>query len=159
MNQQSIISVVVMFVLTMLAGFLVHGVLLNADYLKLGSFRRGETDAQNHFALMLIAHVFLAIGPTALYRGREAGKSWVKQGLCFGFLFAIATTVPNFLIYYAIQPWPQSLICKQILLDSGAMLLIGMAVAGLNRAPAAESEGRSRRSSVSRPVKTTGGRS
>ena len=39
-------------------------------------------------------------------KGREAGKPPVSQGLRFGLAIAALMTVPIYLIYYAVQPWP-----------------------------------------------------
>jgi hypothetical protein len=83
---------------------------------------------------MLLAHGFIAIGLTALYRrGRVAGKGALAQGLCFGVLMAIVSCVPTYLIYYAVEPMPLNLVCKQIVLDSIGMVVLGLAVAGLNK--------------------------
>jgi hypothetical protein len=137
MNKQSLISVVVLFILSMALDFLIHAVLLNADYLKLGGLMRGEADAQRHFPAMLLAHVLTAIGLTAIYRrGRESGKGWLGQGIRFGIVFAVASAVPGFLIYYSVQPLPLMLVVKQIIFEGTAVVLLGVAAAGLNRTAA-----------------------
>ena len=72
MNKQFLISVVVMFVATMAAGFVVHGYLLAQDYAALPNLFRPEADAQNYFHYMILAHVLIAIGLTWIYRmGRD----------------------------------------------------------------------------------------
>ena len=135
--KQCIISVVVVFIASMLFDFAVHGVLLKADYAAQPSLMRTEPDAQRHFPAMLLAHVFVAVGVTAIYRrGREAGKGWLGQGFRFGVWFAVAACVPGFLIYYAVQPMGLVLTIKQIVFGGIATVLLGLVVAGLNKSTA-----------------------
>jgi hypothetical protein len=133
MNKQFLISVVVMFVLLMLFGFVVHGVLLHDAYQGTGLFRTDE-DSMGYFQYMIIAHLIMAIGFTWVYRqGREAGKPFVGQGVRFGAAIAVLMTIPTYLIYYAVQPLPSTLVWEQIGLDTAGMILMGIAVAWLNR--------------------------
>jgi hypothetical protein len=128
-----VLSVVVVFVVAMLLGFVVHGVILHGDYLQLPNLVRGEGDQQGHFVWMITAHVLMAIGLTWIYvRGRE-DRPWLGQGLRFGFAFAVASTIPVYLIYYAVMPFPPGLVMKQIALDTVSALVIGVTVAAMNR--------------------------
>ncbi len=132
--KQFIISVVVIFILSMGLGFVVHGTILKSDYDLLPNLMRTEAGQQRHFPAMLLAHVFIAVGFTALYRrGRVAGKGVLAQGCCFGLMMVIVSCVPTYLIYYAVEPMPLNLVCKQIVLDSIGMMGLGLAVAGLNK--------------------------
>ncbi len=134
MNKQFLISVVVLFIASMVFDFTVHGVLLKADYDSQPSLMRKEADAQRHFPAMLLAHVLLAVGVTAIYRrGREAGKPWLGQGVRFGVWFALAACVPGFLIYYAVQPVGLSVVIKQACFGGIATVLVGIVAAGLNK--------------------------
>jgi hypothetical protein len=138
MNKQFLVSVVVLFIASMLLDFCVHGVLLKNDYALQSQLMRKEADAQRHFPAMLLAHVFLAVGVTAIYRrGREAGKDWLGQGLRFGLWFAVASCVPTFLIYYAVQPCGLIATAKQIVFGGIATVLLGMIAAALNKQTAA----------------------
>ena len=130
------ISVVVMSVLSLMIGFVVHGVLLHGDYAQLPNLMRTETDAQGHFGWMLLADLCIGFGFTWIYlKGREAGKPAIGQGLRFGAAVAILMTVPMYLIYYAVQPWPGAVVVKQIVYDVVGMLLMGVVVALLNQGP------------------------
>ena len=134
MNKQSLISVVVLFIASMLLDFCVHGVLLKKDYDSQPTLMRTETDAQRHFPAMALAHVFLAIGVTAIYRrGREAGKGALGQGFRFGVWFAVASCVPGFLIYYAVQPMGLVLTVKQIVFGGIATVALGIIAGALNK--------------------------
>ena len=63
MNMRFLVSVVVLFVVSMALGIVVHGLILGGDYQKLtANLFRTEQDGQAHFAWMLLAHVLIAIG-------------------------------------------------------------------------------------------------
>jgi hypothetical protein len=128
------ISVVAMFVLSMGLGFVIHGMLLHQDYAGLPNLLRTQEDAQGHFMWMLLAHVSIAFGFTWIYtKGREAGKPFLGQGLRFGLAVAVLMTIPMYLIYYAVQPWPGAVVARQIVYDAIGMLIMGVAVAAINR--------------------------
>jgi hypothetical protein len=133
MNKKFIISTLIMFVVWMVGGIVVHGVLLGADYAKLPSLYRTETDSQQYLPFMFLAHLLLAGAFVWVYtRGMEA-KPWLNQGLRFGFAVALLTIVPTYLIYYAVQPMPGMLAVKQIIFDGIWTLLLGAVVAFLYR--------------------------
>ncbi len=129
------ISAVVMAIVSLLLGFVVHGMLLAPDYHALPSLFRGEADAGAHLPFMLLAHLFIGTGFTWIYlKGREA-KPFLAQGVRFGVAVAVLTTIPMYLIYFAVQPMPGGLVVKQIVLDTIAMVVMGVVCAWLNRAP------------------------
>lgn len=137
MNKRFVISVVVLFVASMLLGFVVHGVMLAADYAKLvpGVFRT-PADSEAHFGYMIVAHVIMAIGFTWVYRQGRDNRPWLGQGVRFGLAVALLATIPTYLIYFAVQPLPSDLVAKQIVLDIIAMVILGIAAAAVNRDPA-----------------------
>lgn len=134
MNKQFAISVVGLFVVTLLCGFVVHGLLLAPDYAALPNLYRGEEDGAAFFHWNLIAHLSIAVGLTWIYRQGRSDAAWLVQGLRFGLAIALVSTVPYFLIYYSVQPNPGMLVVKQIVFDGAGMLLTGVAAAALNRA-------------------------
>lgn len=128
------LSVVIMFVVSMAFGFLIHAVLLGPEYAKLTpTLFRAEADAQKYFPMMLLAHVFIAIGFTWIYRMGREDKPWLGQGLRFGLAVVVLMTIPTYLIYLAVQPMPEALAIKQIAYDTVAMLVMGVVVALVNR--------------------------
>jgi hypothetical protein len=137
MNKQFVISVVVLFVVSMFLGFVVHGAMLAGDYAKLvpGVFRTPQ-DSQAHFAYMIAAHVSMAIGFTWIYRQGRDNRAWLGQGVRFGAAVAVLTTIPTYLIYFAVQPLPSDLVAKQIVFDSIAVVILGIVTAALNRGSA-----------------------
>jgi hypothetical protein len=135
MNKQFLLSVVVVFLVSMTTDFVVHGLLLQADYASQPALMRTEADAQRHMPAMLLAHVLIAAGVTAIYRrGRETGKPWLGQGMRFGCWFAVCACVPGFLIYYAVQPVGLMVAVKQIIFGGLATVVVGITVAAMNKA-------------------------
>jgi uncharacterized BrkB/YihY/UPF0761 family membrane protein len=136
MNLRFLISVVALFVASMVLGVVVHGMLLGADYQKLTpNLFRTEQDSQGHFAWMLIAHVFMAVGFTWVYRAGRNNRPWLGQGVRFGIAIAVLATIPGYLIYYAVQPMPFDLVVKQVVFDTISMVVMGIVAAAVNRDP------------------------
>ena len=133
MTRNLAINWLVIFVLWMFGSFIVHGALLNADYLKLPQLFRSEADAQQHFALMILAHVVLAGAFVWIYSHGVEARPWLGQGIRFGFVVALLTVVPTYTIYYAVQPMPGVLVLKQIVFDGLVLLVLGAVVAFLHR--------------------------
>jgi hypothetical protein len=134
MNAKFWISTAVMFVVAMMLGFLVHGFLLHNDYMKIPQLMRTQEEQAGYFGFMILGHVFMAAGLVWVYtKGREAGKSWVSQGFKYGIALAILITLPTYLIYYAVMPFPADLVAQQIVFDSIAMVLMALVVAWLYR--------------------------
>jgi drug/metabolite transporter (DMT)-like permease len=136
MNKTFAVSVVVMFVMSMILGFVVHAVLLHEQYAALTpQMFRGESDGMAHFPYMIAAHVFIAIGFTWVYRQGRENKPFLGQGVRFGLAVAVLTTIPTYLIYFAVQPMPSDLVAQQVVLDTIAMVIMGITVAAVNRDP------------------------
>ena len=121
------------FVVGMIMGFLIHGKLLEADYRSLGPLNRSPQDAQAHFPYLLLAFVFFAIAYVWFYAKGVEDKPWIGQGLRFGVAMWLFGPVSVFLTYYAVQPLPASLVCKQIGFEFIDFLVLGMVVACVYR--------------------------
>jgi hypothetical protein len=132
MNRTFVVSVVVMFVVSSIMGFVVHGMILGADYARL-TFFRTHGDFMQHYAAMAAANLIWAIGFTWIYRQGRDRRHFVGQGVRFGLAVAVLAVIPTYLIYYAVQPMPSDLVAEQIVLDTIAMLIMGVIVAALNR--------------------------
>ncbi len=75
----------------------------------------------------------MAIAITWVYRLGREDKPWPVQGLRFGIALVLLLTFPVYMIYYAAQPMPGSLVAKQIVFDSVAVVLTGLIAAFVNR--------------------------
>ena len=137
MDKKFLISWLVLLVCWMAGSFLVHGVLLHADYSALRNLFRSPEDSQTFFPLMVIAHVFLSGALVWIYsRGVEA-KPWLAQGVRFGLAVAFLTAIPTYMIYYVVQPMPGATVVKQLIFDGVLVVLLGVVVAFLYRSRAA----------------------
>jgi hypothetical protein len=135
MNKAFVWSVVAMFIVSMILGFVVHGVLLGSEYAKLMNLFRTPEDSQQHFIYMLLAHVLMAIGWTWIYRMGRENKPWLGQGVRFGLAVAVLSTIPGYLIYFAVQPMPSDMVAQQVAYDTIACVIMGIVVAAVNRDP------------------------
>src|SRR5213080_1279863 len=93
----------------------VHGMLLAPDYANLKSMFRPEAEMQGLFAWIYM-------------KGRE-DKPFLAQGVRFGFAVAVLATIPTYLIYYVIEPWPAAVVVKQIIFDTIGVVVMGVVVA------------------------------
>ena len=133
MNRKFLIAWIVVFIVWMAGDFLIHATLLHDDYIALSNLYRTEAESQPFFPLMLLAHVIMAGAFVWIYaRGQEA-KPWLGQGLRFGAAVALLNVVPHYIIYFVVQPLPQSLVSKQILFGAVLMLVLGVVTAFVQR--------------------------
>lgn len=136
MDKRSWISGMVVSIAALMLGFVVHGAMLADDYKALGAMYRSDAEQVNYLPYMIAAHVLIGFALTWIYRqGVDSSKGTLNQGLRFGLAMALFATVPGYLIYYAVQPLPASLVHKQMIFSTIGMLLLGVLVAYLNPRP------------------------
>ena len=133
MNKRFVLSVVALFVASMILGMVVHGMVLGGDYARLGALFRSPEQQQQFFPWMILAHVILAIGFTWVYRAGRDARPWLGQGVRFGLAVALLSVIPGYLVYYAVQPMPGDLVVKQVVLDTISMMILGVVAAAVNR--------------------------
>ena len=105
MNKKFFIAWLVIFIAWMAGDFLVHGVLLKADYMQLAKLYRSEAESRQYFPWMLLAHVLMAGAFTWIYaRGREAQAVAGDRASVTEWRSRYWLQIPGYLIYYAVQP-------------------------------------------------------
>ena len=136
MNKKFLITGIACTVVGFALSFLIHGVLLQDDYMKLvntGIFRTPEA-ANGLFHFMIIANVLIGFAFAWIYmQGITAGLPWWQQGPRFGLAAACLAAIPMYMIYYVIEPMPGMLVAKQIGFDTVAMLVNGLVAAFINK--------------------------
>jgi hypothetical protein len=133
MNKKFFIGWIVIFVAWVVGSFLVHGMLLHADYAQLPNLFRPEAEAQKYMPLMILAHIIMAGAFVWIYsRGVEA-RNWLPQGIRFGVAIALLAVVPIYIIYYVVQPMPEATVVKQSVFDSILVVILGIIVAFVYR--------------------------
>ncbi len=133
MNKTAVISVIAMFFVSTLMGFVVHGLLIGADYARLTNLFRTHDDMMSHYWALALANVIWAIGFTWIYRQGRDNRPFVAQGVRFGIAASLLAVIPTYLVYYAVQPTPTDLVAQQIVFDTIAVVIMGVIVAALNR--------------------------
>jgi hypothetical protein len=125
----------VAFVVSQILAIAVHGFILRHDYLPFyGTLLRPmEGDAQWQALLLPVSHLLFVIALVWIYSRIALGGSWPRQGLAIGTLGFIVGQAPHWLLWYAEQPWPGTLVVKQLVLELASALVIGMVVAGIGR--------------------------
>lgn len=134
MNRKFLISWAAVFVVWMAGSFVIHGLLLHADYAALLALFRTEADSQRLFPLMLLAHVIMSGAFVWVYSRGAEPRPWVGQGVRFGIAIALLVTVPTYLIYYVVQPMPGAVVVKQVVFDGILDIVLGLVAAYLYRA-------------------------
>ena len=131
-SRKCIISAVTMFIMAWALSFVVHGVLLGADYAVTAGMRKPEeTHALMHW--MIIAQALFGAAFAWVYFQGKEDKPWLAQGLRFGIAIACLTVIPTYLIYHVVTPVTFVVAIKQIALDTIRLLLMGVTVAWINR--------------------------
>ena len=117
MNKRFVLSVVVLFVVSMASGIRGPRAVPQRGLHPVAEPVSRPADAQGHFVYMLAAHVFIAIGVTWVYRQGRDARPWLGQGIRFGLALFVLMTLPTYLIYFAVQPMPSDVVAKQVVLD------------------------------------------
>ncbi|HET8624388.1 MAG TPA: hypothetical protein VFM14_12565 [Gemmatimonadales bacterium] len=136
MNRKLFLAWPIVFIAWMAGSFVVHGTLLYDEYAQLPNLFRPETESQQLFPLMILAHVLLAGALVWIYSRGVERTPWLPQGLRFGLAVAFLTVIPTYIIYYVVQPMPSGMVVKQILFDAVLVVVLGAITAFLVREPA-----------------------
>jgi hypothetical protein len=125
-----------LFVAEVLAS-VIHGYVLAADYAPYyGTLLRGGDSPAWQFAFLPFAHAAWVGGLVWIYLRVSFAGSRVVQGLELGLLGWVVGQVPLWLIWFAEQPWPNSLVVKQLPLELVSSLIVGATITLIARRPA-----------------------
>ena len=120
-----------LFVAELLA-IAIHGYVLAADYAPYyGTLLRGGDSPAWQTSFLTVAHAAFVSGLIWIYLRVRLAGSPVVRGLKLGLLGWVVGEVPLWLIWFAEQPWPNSLVGKQLLLELGSSLIVGVTIASL----------------------------
>jgi len=130
-TKRLVLTIIVVFVVANLTGFLIHAVLLTPDYMAIKEHYRPE--GQEKMLFICLAYFAFAIGSVWIYAKGIENEAWVSQGLRFGIVMWLVVAVPWICIAYAVQPVPMTLMVKQILFEGVDKTLLGVITAALYR--------------------------
>jgi hypothetical protein len=94
-----VLTVVVVFIVANLAGFLIHAHLLAPDYMAVANLYRPMGEEKLLF--INLAYLAFAIGSVWVYAKGVEDKAWLGQGIRFGIAMWLVLAVPSFFIAYA----------------------------------------------------------
>jgi hypothetical protein len=116
---------------------IIHGYVLAADYAPYyGTLLRGGDSPAWQFAFLPVAHAAWVGGLVWIFLRVSFAGSRAVQGLKLGFLGWVVGQVPIWLLWFAEQPWPDSLVVKQLALELVSALIVGVTIALIARRPA-----------------------
>jgi len=126
-----------LFVAELLAS-VVHGYVLAADYAPFyGTLLRGGESPAWQFSFLPVAHAAWVGGLVWIFLHVSFAGTRIVQGLKLGLLGWVVGQVPLWLLWFAEQPWPNSLVGKQLALELASSLLVGATIALIARRPEA----------------------
>jgi hypothetical protein len=120
------------FVVSQILEIVVHGFILAADYAPFyGTLLRPmQGSASWQMSLLPVAHLSYVIALVWVYdRIMDDGPA-IAQGLRIGFVGFAMGQAPLWLLWWAEQPWPDSIVLKQLSLELLVALGIGVTIAG-----------------------------
>lgn len=117
--------------------YLVHGLWLAGAYAETPSLWRTQAGMAHLRWVISLADLILAAAATLIYvRGIEP-KPWLGQGIRFGVLLALATSIPQSMVEYFTYPISWTLMLQWIIGEGVLAVLLGVIVAAICRAKAA----------------------
>jgi hypothetical protein len=131
-------TVFVAFLLSNVFAVVIHGFILAADYEPYrGTLLRSFESGPGWQSLLLpVAHLCFVSAMVWIYGRLSLGGSQTARGLKLGLVGWLIGQVPLFLLWFAEQPWPDSLVAKQLGLELISSLAIGLTIAFVSRLPA-----------------------
>jgi hypothetical protein len=125
------------FLVAQIFAIAIHGFILAADYAPFyGTLLRDQQGDPVWQALLLpVSHLCFISGLVWIYGRLSLDGSQAARGLKLGLVAWLVGQAPLYLLWYAEQPWPDSLIVKQLGLELLASLAIGLTIASVSRRP------------------------
>jgi hypothetical protein len=134
---------IAVFVLSNVGAVVVHGFLLAADYAPYyGTLLRsmGTADGQPawQFAFLPVVHLSFTIGLVWLFRAARADDDgWTARALKLGVMAWLIGPAPMWLLWYAEQPWPGTIVLKQLPYEFAVAILLALTAGAILRPRAA----------------------
>lgn len=130
--KRTVLAVVVVFVLLVLAGYLIHAVWLASTYQSMRadgfSFRTPEAFQHRIWIIWLSDLVYAILFVWVYLRGRE-NKPWAGQGVRYGVLMTFFTLIPNVMQEYTVYNIAHMLALKWMVAGGIVLIIAGILVA------------------------------
>jgi len=129
---RAISATLLAFLASQILAVAVHGFLLAGDYEPYeGTLLRSAGGDQPPWQMLFlpVAHLAFVSALVWVYARLRLEGSTATRGLTLGFIGWLIGQVPLWLLWYAQQPWPGSLVVKQLALELVATLIVGLVIA------------------------------
>jgi heme/copper-type cytochrome/quinol oxidase subunit 3 len=133
MDKRFWLSTAVVFVVSMVLGALLYGGILGEEMRQMTELFRSDEECAKRMPYLLVGQFLLAAAFVWTYRQGRQEKPWLGQGIRYGIAMTLLLVVSQFLMAFAIQPFPGEFIAKQILIGSVITVLLGVIVAWMER--------------------------
>jgi hypothetical protein len=123
------------FLVTQVLAILIHGIVLRSDYEPFyGSLLRPmSTTADWRMLLLPLSHLLFVTGFVWIVDRVAPERPRLSDALGFGLLAWMVGQAPLWLLWYAEQPWPGSLVVKQLVFELVAALVLSLVVTSMAR--------------------------
>jgi hypothetical protein len=130
-----VLAGVVVFVLANVGAVIVHGFLLAADYEPYeGTLLRRGTEPAWQFIFLPVVHLSFTIGLIWLFRlARVEDHRWTARALKLGIIAWLIGPAPMFLLWYAEQPWPGTIVVKQLPYELAIAIVLALTAGAMLR--------------------------
>jgi hypothetical protein len=129
-------AIVAAFVVSQILAVLVHGFVLAADYGPYyGTLLRSQAGPAPQMLLLPVAHLSFIAALVWVFSRVEFRGGVAEQGIKVGLLGWLIGQAPLWLLWYAEQPWPGTLVLKQLSLELASSIVIGLTVAAISINP------------------------
>jgi hypothetical protein len=125
------------FLLSNVFAIAIHGFILAGDYEPYrGTLLRSFESGPGWQSLLLpVAHLCFISALVWIYGRVSLNGSLSTRGIKLGLFAWLVGQAPLYLIWYAEQPWPDTLIVKQLGLELLSSLAIGLTIAFVSQLP------------------------
>jgi hypothetical protein len=119
------------FLVSQVLAIVVHGFILAPDYRPFYGtlLRPNPTEGDWRMLLLPLSHLCFIGALVWIYQRITIEGSTLARGLKLGLFGYVVGQLPLWLLWYAEQPWPDSLVIKQLCLELVASLIIGTTIA------------------------------
>jgi hypothetical protein len=119
------------FVVSQILAVVVHGFLLASDYGPFyGKLLRSEAGAP--MLLLPVAHLSFIAALVWVFSRLDLRGGALAQGVKLGVIGWLIGQAPLWLLWYAEQPWPGTLVLKQLSLELASSLILGATIVAVS---------------------------
>ena len=124
----------VAFLVSQILAITIHGFILRPDYLPFyGTLLRPMSGDAWQALLLPVTHLLFITALVLINSRITLAGDPIVRGLKLGGLGWLISAAPQWLLWYAQQPWPGTLVVKQLGLELVAALILGVVVSVMSR--------------------------